>query len=235
MSWSLPSSFLETRERKASTLSRVSAFGRQRPCSQNLTVECPTPSAFATSFWVRPDVTRAFRSCSARVEGVSSIGFQMGDLGLLRVFSGLRHLIVRWQIPNSATTLGTRHRKIFHNAESVESNLHVARYFRVPQSFAKILVHTIFSTKDRRPFLRDTREELHPFRAGVLAYLASRLARSASDVRPIQRNMKPMSGDSQCGVPARTLKFCNAPEAMEVSTIKRGNITCPRYEFETVR
>ena len=33
----------------------------------------------------------------------------------------------------------------------------------MPQSLAKILVHTVFSTKDRRPFLRDKslREELH--------------------------------------------------------------------------
>jgi hypothetical protein len=35
-------------------------------------------------------------------------------------------------------------------------------YFVVPQSLAKILVPTVFSTKDRRPFLRDKplREEL---------------------------------------------------------------------------
>jgi hypothetical protein len=26
----------------------------------------------------------------------------------------------------------------------------------MPQSLARILVHTVFSTKDRRPFLRDT-------------------------------------------------------------------------------
>jgi REP element-mobilizing transposase RayT len=38
------------------------------------------------------------------------------------------------------------------------------------QSLAKILVHTIFSTKDRRPFLRDKllREELHRYLGGVL-------------------------------------------------------------------
>lgn len=39
------------------------------------------------------------------------------------------------------------------------------------QSLAKILVHTVFSTKDRRPFLRDNvlREELHRYMGGILA------------------------------------------------------------------
>src|SRR5204863_1620267 len=38
------------------------------------------------------------------------------------------------------------------------------------QSLAKILVHTVFSTKDRRPFLRDRalREELHRYLGGIL-------------------------------------------------------------------
>jgi putative transposase len=41
----------------------------------------------------------------------------------------------------------------------------------MPQSLAKILVHTIFSTKERRPFLRDKplREELHRYLGGILA------------------------------------------------------------------
>ncbi len=41
------------------------------------------------------------------------------------------------------------------------------------QSLAKILVHTVFSTKDRRPFLRDKalREELHHYLGGILANL----------------------------------------------------------------
>ena len=40
----------------------------------------------------------------------------------------------------------------------------------MPQSLAKILVHTVFSTKERRPFLRDRalREELHSYVGGVL-------------------------------------------------------------------
>jgi putative transposase len=43
----------------------------------------------------------------------------------------------------------------------------------MPQSLAKILVHTVFSTKDRRPFLRDRslREELHRYLGGILARL----------------------------------------------------------------
>ena len=40
----------------------------------------------------------------------------------------------------------------------------------MPQSLAKILVHTVFSTKDRRPFLRDKalRGELHRYLGGIL-------------------------------------------------------------------
>ena len=42
----------------------------------------------------------------------------------------------------------------------------------MPQSLAKILIHTIFSTKDRRPFLREKslREELHRYLGGILAH-----------------------------------------------------------------
>ena len=41
------------------------------------------------------------------------------------------------------------------------------------QSLAKILVHTVFSTKERRPFLRDksSREELHHYIGGILNHL----------------------------------------------------------------
>ena len=40
----------------------------------------------------------------------------------------------------------------------------------MPQSLAKILVHTVFSTKDRRPLLRDKplRDELHRYLGGIL-------------------------------------------------------------------
>ena len=40
----------------------------------------------------------------------------------------------------------------------------------MPQSLAKILVHTVFSTKDRRPFFRDKslRDELHRYLGGIL-------------------------------------------------------------------
>ena len=41
------------------------------------------------------------------------------------------------------------------------------------QSLAKILVHTVFSTKERRPFLRDRalRDELHRYLGGILTNL----------------------------------------------------------------
>jgi putative transposase len=40
----------------------------------------------------------------------------------------------------------------------------------MPQSLAKILVHAVFSTKDRRPLLRDKkgRDELHNYIGGIL-------------------------------------------------------------------
>jgi REP element-mobilizing transposase RayT len=43
----------------------------------------------------------------------------------------------------------------------------------MPQSLAKILVHTVFSTKERRPFLRDksSREELHHYIGGILNHI----------------------------------------------------------------
>ena len=43
----------------------------------------------------------------------------------------------------------------------------------MPQSLAKILVHTVVSTQDRRPFLRDRalREELHRYLGGILTNL----------------------------------------------------------------
>lgn len=43
----------------------------------------------------------------------------------------------------------------------------------MPQSLAKILVHTVFSTKERRPFLRDRalREETHHYLGGILKNL----------------------------------------------------------------
>ena len=43
----------------------------------------------------------------------------------------------------------------------------------MPQSLAKIIVHTVFSTKERRPFLRGRalREELHHYLVGILSRL----------------------------------------------------------------
>jgi putative transposase len=44
----------------------------------------------------------------------------------------------------------------------------------MPQSLSNILVHTVFSTKDRRPFLQDIelRQELHRYLGGILTNLA---------------------------------------------------------------
>jgi REP element-mobilizing transposase RayT len=63
--------------------------------------------------------------------------------------------------------------KNFINPERVESTSPFVHSHFMPQSLAKILVHTVFSTKDRRPFLRDRslREELHRYLGGILTNL----------------------------------------------------------------
>src|SRR5690606_34210660 len=61
----------------------------------------------------------------------------------------------------------------FHNPERVESNRRSCIIARMAQSLGKILVHTVFSTKDRRPYLRDKvlRDELHHYLGGILTNL----------------------------------------------------------------
>jgi putative transposase len=48
--------------------------------------------------------------------------------------------------------------------------LRIAQTHPVPQSLAKILIHTVFSTKERRPLLRNKtiRDELHCYLGGIL-------------------------------------------------------------------
>jgi REP element-mobilizing transposase RayT len=59
------------------------------------------------------------------------------------------------------------------NPERVESTSSFVHSHFMPQSLAKILVHTVFSTKDRRPLLRDRalREDLHRYLGGILTHL----------------------------------------------------------------
>jgi hypothetical protein len=54
---------------------------------------------------------------------------------------------------------------LLYNLEKVESSLRIIHLEAMPQSLAKVLMHVVFSKKDRRPFLRDKaiREELHLF------------------------------------------------------------------------
>ena len=80
----------------------------------------------------------------------------------------------------------------------------------MPQSLAKILVHTVFSTKDRRPFLRDTalRQELHHYLGGILKKL---------DCQPII-----VGGvDDHVHLLASLSRTCTAAEM--VKEIKRGS------------
>lgn len=59
------------------------------------------------------------------------------------------------------------------NSERVESARRTAHADAMAQSLAKILLHTVFSTKERRPFLCDEplREELHRYLGGILTHL----------------------------------------------------------------
>jgi REP element-mobilizing transposase RayT len=60
-----------------------------------------------------------------------------------------------------------------HNPERVESLTGFGYSPTMPQSLSRILVHTVFSTKERRPFLQDKllREELHRYLGGIVAKL----------------------------------------------------------------
>ena len=88
-----------------------------------------------------------------------------------RILTGFNHSAQGWPAQRG-TTLGHRSTH-FINPERVESNRRIAHYSAVPQSLAKILVHTVFSTKDRRPFLRDKplRDELHRYLGGIMTNL----------------------------------------------------------------
>jgi len=91
----------------------------------------------------------------------------------------------------------------------------------MPQSLANILVHTIFSTKDRQPFLRDKglREELHRYLGGILTNLdcppiivggvedhvhllngLSRTCEPAAMVKELKREMKDFAWQSGYGM-----------------------------------
>jgi REP element-mobilizing transposase RayT len=88
---------------------------------------------------------------------------------LERIPTGFHHSARRWR---KATTLG-RQSNESANPERVESHRRITHHFDVPQSLAKILLHTVFSTKDRRPFLRNKtlRDELHRYIGGILTNL----------------------------------------------------------------
>ena len=71
--------------------------------------------------------------------------------------------VLRWvAVRKVSSTLKGLH----HLPRSAHSHL-------MPQSLAKIILHTVFSTKERRPFLRDRalRDELHRYLGGILSRL----------------------------------------------------------------
>jgi putative transposase len=71
--------------------------------------------------------------------------------------------------PVRGTTLGKR-TTYSPTPKRVESNSEFRQHHPMPQSLSKIIVHSVFSTKDRRPYLRDKalREELHRYLGGIL-------------------------------------------------------------------
>jgi REP element-mobilizing transposase RayT len=95
----------------------------------------------------------------------------------------------------------------------------------MPQSLAKILVHTVFSTKERRPFLRDQslREELHRYIGGVLA---------KHDCQPlivggVEDHVHILSTLSRTGTPAEMVK-----EAKRGSSLWLKKQNAALYDFE---
>ena len=80
----------------------------------------------------------------------------------------------------------------------------------MPQSLAKILVHTVCSTKDRRPYLRDPalRDELHRYLGGILTNL---------DCQPV------IVGGVQDHVHLLSVLSRTCPPADMVKEVKRGS------------
>src|SRR6266566_6093990 len=80
-------------------------------------------------------------------------------------------------LPHSPALRGTSYAGLAScksiNPERVESKSGTPHHRAMPQSLAKILIHAVFSTKERRPFLRDKalREELHRYLGGSLTNL----------------------------------------------------------------
>ena len=74
----------------------------------------------------------------------------------------------------------------------------------MPQSLANILVHAIFSTKDRQPFLRDhaLREQLHRYLGGILTNLAC----PPIIVGGVEDHVHLLCGLSRTADPASTIK-----------------------------
>ena len=92
----------------------------------------------------------------------------------------------------------------------------------MPQSLSKILIHTVFSTKDRRPFLRDEmlRDELHRYLGGILSRL---------DCQPILVDGVEDHVHLLCAL-ART---CEA--AAMVKEVKRGSTLWLRTKSQDLR
>jgi REP element-mobilizing transposase RayT len=72
-----------------------------------------------------------------------------------------------------ATTLGFRSFKTVYPV-GVESHLRRVHSATMPQSLAKVLIHGVFSTKDREPYLSEPRlrQEMHCILEGILGKLS---------------------------------------------------------------
>ena len=87
------------------------------------------------------------------------------------------------------------------------------------QSLAKILVHAVFSTKDRRPYLRDKilRDELHRYIGGIL---------TQHDCQPI------IFGGVEDHVHILSTLARTGTAADMVKEVKRGSTLLTGYAFQ---
>ena len=108
---------------------------------------------------------------------------------------------------------------IFPYPERVVSTHNIGHHRVMSQSLAKILVHAVFSTKDRRPYLRDKilRDELHRYIGGIL---------TQHDCQPI------IFGGVEDHVHILSTLARTGTAADMVKEVKRGSTLLTGYAFQ---
>jgi putative transposase len=97
------------------------------------------------------------------------------------------------------------------------------------QSLAKILIHTVFSTKDRRPYLRDEalRGELHRYLGGILL----RLDCQPIIVGGVEDHVHLLSTLSRTCAPAEMVKEVKRGSSL---WLKRQDASLARFAWQKV-